>query len=220
MSSCRKRPSWRCCGSSVAERIPPLDPAIGVAVATKNEDKLRELLALWQGDPPLCAAGDEYPDVEEPFATYEANAIHKAKTLAAARHGPALADDSGIEVEAMQWAPGVLSARTPSPRSSWRERNLHILERIRAAGPRASRAARFVCVCALVVPGYEPVAARGEVTGFIADRPRGEDGFGYDPIFVYPPLGITFGELGAARKNEVSHRARAIRALQRLLRGG
>jgi XTP/dITP diphosphohydrolase len=189
-----------------------LDPSIPIAVATRNPDKLRELLALWgDGLPALVTPDVEYPEVAETSDTYEGNALLKARALSDARGGPALADDSGIEVEAMGWGPGVLSARTPSVDCSWVERNAHILRCV--AEGSGSRAARFVCVCALVVPGVEPVVVRGEVEGSIADSARGAQGFGYDPIFFYPPYGKTFAEAGDRLKHAVSHRGRAVRAM-------
>jgi XTP/dITP diphosphohydrolase len=191
-----------------------LDPDVPVAVATKNVDKLQELITLWGPvPPPLIMPPSEFPDVDERFATYEENAVLKAEVLARSINGPALADDSGIEVEALDWKPGVKSARTPSPTSTPAQRNEAILRQL-AAMPNASRRARFVCVCALVIPGRTPIVARGEVEGLIAPEPRGTSGFGYDPIFFYPPYGATFGEAGAQKKNMVSHRARAVRALR------
>ena len=194
-----------------------LDPRVPVAVATKNLEKFNEIVQLWGDDPPaLVLPGPEYPEVDERFTTYEENAVLKATELARVRGGPALADDSGIEVEALGWQPGVLSARTPSPTSTPDERNRAILEQL-AALPGASRRARYVCVCALAVPGQEPVTARGEVEGEIALAPRGSGGFGYDPIFCYPPYGQTFGEVPIEMKHAVSHRGRAVRALRELI---
>jgi XTP/dITP diphosphohydrolase len=188
---------------------------VPVAVATKNLEKFREIVTLWGEEPPaLVMPGSEYPDVDERFATYEENAVLKASELARVRGGPALADDSGIEVEALGWKPGVLSARTPSAQASPGERNAHLLAELAALGD-VSRKARFVCVCALVVPGQPPVVARGEVEGEIAAEPSGEAGFGYDPIFFYPPYGCTFGEAGIEKKHAVSHRGRAVRALRK-----
>lgn len=183
-----------------------------ITVATKNFEKFRELKTLW-GDfkPSLIVAGTSYPLVEEHGDSYEANAIIKAATLAELCDGPALADDSGIEVEALDWGPGILSARTPWPQARDEQRNAHILEAV-ARG--SSRAARFVCVCALVVPGFQPVMGRAEVAGEIAERPLGSNGFGYDPIFFYPPYGATFAQVEGARKHAVSHRGGAVRALQ------
>jgi len=194
-----------------------LDPRVPIAVATRNIDKFRELVSLWGAEPPgLVMPGAEYPDVDERFDTYEENAMLKAEILAAATGRPALADDSGFEVEALGGAPGAKSARTPSPESAPQHRNEYILRQL-ASQPGASRRARFVCVCALVVPGRAPVIARGEVEGEIAAEPRGAAGFGYDPIFFYPPYGCTFGEAGQERKDAVSHRGRAIRALREKL---
>jgi XTP/dITP diphosphohydrolase len=194
-----------------------LDPRVPVAVATKNLDKFKEIVQLWGDEPPvLVLPGPEYPDVDERFSTYEENAVLKATELARLRGGPALADDSGIEVEALGWRPGVLSARTPSPASTPDERNRAILEQL-AALPGASRRARYVCVCALALPGHDPVTARGEVDGEIALAPRGSGGFGYDPIFYYPPYKQTFGEVPIEMKHAVSHRGRAVRSLRELI---
>jgi XTP/dITP diphosphohydrolase len=183
-------------------------------VATKNLDKFREIATLWGAFlPPVAIAGDDYPDVDEHGDTYEENAVLKAAAVAELVKGPALADDSGIEVEAMAWGPGVRSARTPFVGASSPERNDNVLRSI--AGK--TRKARFVSVCALVVPRFEPVVARGEVEGLIAEHPMGTSGFGYDPIFWYPPYGATFGQVDSARKHAVSHRGNAIRALQALI---
>lgn len=193
-----------------------LDPSVPVRIATRNVDKARELIELWGLEPPtLVLPPADYPDVPETAGTYEGNALLKARALADLCGGPALADDSGIEVEALDWGPGVLSARTPSAESSWDERNGYI---IKAADAYGSRRARFVCVCVLVVPAVEPIIARGQVDGLISDAPRGSNGFGYDPIFLYPPYnGKTFGEVTSGMKAAVSHRGRAVRALRALL---
>ena len=194
-----------------------LNPAVTVLIASRNEDKARELIELWGPEAPrLALPPSEYPDVPEMAGTYEGNALLKARALADLTGAPALADDSGIEVEALDWGPGVLSARTPSSESTWAERNGYI---IRAADAYGSRRARYVCVCILVIPGSEPVIARGQVDGLIADAPRGSNGFGYDPIFVYPQYdGKTFGEVTSAMKHAVSHRGRALRSLRTQLR--
>lgn|GEM_PF-333398 len=192
-------------------RLIKLDRNTPIAVATKNPGKFRELKTLWGSfAPPIIAAGTSYPVVEERGTTYEANAVLKAATLAELSDGPALADDSGIEVEALDWGPGILSARSPWPEASDQQRNAHIL----AAADRNGRAARFVCVCALVVPGFGAVIGRGEVEGLIAAEPRGSSGFGYDPIFFYPPYNATFAEVPEDKKHAVSHRGRAVGALQ------
>ena len=189
---------------------------VPIRIASRNSDKARELLALWgAAPPPLILPGEGYGDVAETAGTYEGNAVLKARALAESSGKPALADDSGIEVEALGWGPGVLSARTPARDSTWEERNAHIINAVNASG---SRKARFVCVCALAVPGAEPVLARGEVVGSIADAPRGSNGFGYDPIFIYPGFGEqTFAQVPSEMKHAVSHRGRAVRALRETL---
>jgi XTP/dITP diphosphohydrolase len=159
--------------------------------------------------PPVIAMDDHDNEVDESGESYEENATIKAAALAELIKGPALADDSGIEVEALGWGPGVRSARTPRAQMQPAERNEYILRAV--AGK--SRAARFVSACALVVPGYDPVIGRGEVEGAVAERPAGANGFGYDPIFWYEPYQKTFGEVAAQLKHAVSHRGRAIRAL-------
>jgi len=168
-------------------------------------------MTLWGSFlPPVTAARGDYHEVDETGETYEENATIKAAALAEIIKGPTLADDSGIEVEALGWGPGVRSARTPYPGAPPAERNENILRAV--AGK--NRAARFVSVCVLVVPGYEPVIGRGEVQGSIAERALGSNGFGYDPIFCYEPYQQTFGQVEAQQKHAVSHRGGAIRALQ------
>jgi XTP/dITP diphosphohydrolase len=193
-----------------------LDPDTPISVATKNPAKFNELRTLWGSFMPrIVIAGTNYPAVEEYGDSYEANAVLKAATLAELCDGPALADDSGIEVAALEWGPGIYSARTPWPEASDEQRNRHIIDAVERSG---QGAARFVCVCALVVPGFQPVLGRGTMEGQIAATPSGKNGFGYDPIFYYPEYGATFAEVDAERKHAVSHRGRAVRSLQQQLR--
>ncbi|MDQ2818648.1 MAG: non-canonical purine NTP pyrophosphatase [Candidatus Eremiobacteraeota bacterium] len=185
-----------------------------IIVATSNHAKLRELIALWgEAKPQLVAAPEDYQPVEEPFDAYEQNAVAKARALSDLTHAPVLADDSGLEVEALGWGPGVRSARTPSASAGCHERNADILNRLSATND-LHRRARFVCVCALVVPGFEALSARGESEGTIALAARGSAGFGYDPIFIYPAYGVTFAQAGEDMKHAVSHRGHALRALR------
>ena len=191
-----------------------LDPKVPVVVATKNEHKFGEIATLWgQFLPPIALAGDNFPDVDETGDTYEANAVLKATALAELLQQPALADDSGIEVVGMRRGPGVLSARTPYVGAPSPERNENVLRSLTGK----TRRARFVSVCALVIPDHQPIVARGEVEGLIADHPMGTNGFGYDPIFWYPPYGATFGQVEPEQKHAVSHRGNAIRALKALI---
>jgi XTP/dITP diphosphohydrolase len=128
-----------------------------------------------------------------------------------------LADDSGLEVDALDGRPGVFSARYAGAESSWTQRRAALLEELRDV-PEERRTARFVCVMAMIVPSGKPHVALGTVEGRITTREIGEGGFGYDPIFFYPPLERTFAQLTAQEKNAVSHRRRAAAVLLDSLR--
>lgn len=199
-----------------------------LALATKNEGKIREVLQIcaewpvkWRlgvalAPPDRVSRG--YPDVEETGATYLENALLKARAVAAAAGVPAVADDSGIEVDALGGEPGPRSARFAGPRAT-DERNLRLLiERIRHV-PEGLRTARYRCVVACAWPDGRDVWAEGLCEGRLNLEPRGAGGFGYDPIFV--PEGErhrTMAELSADEKNAISHRGRALRSLGEQLR--
>jgi XTP/dITP diphosphohydrolase len=184
-------------------------------VATTNRGKQAEFRRLLADLPAEILAPDELGidlDVEEPYDTYAENAIAKADAYARAAGIPTLADDSGIEVAALDWGPGVRSAR-------WRAgRTADAL--LEALGGVDDRRARMVCVVAVADP-TDSVAAirtfRGEVEGTIAPDRRGEGGFGYDPVFLLP-AGMTTAELPAAEKDRLSHRGRAVQAATIYLR--
>jgi XTP/dITP diphosphohydrolase len=149
-------------------------------------------------------------EVAETGATFAENARLKAEAFAAASGRPVLADDSGLEVDALGGEPGVRSARYGGPGLDDTGRVALLLDRLRGV-PEGSRAARFVCVLALAMPGRETLVFEGSVDGLIATEPRGSGGFGYDPVFFYAPAGRTFAELRAEEKAMVSHRGKAIR---------
>jgi XTP/dITP diphosphohydrolase len=183
-------------------------------VATHNAHKLRELERLLPGVPldPL-PPGAESP--EETGETYAENALIKAHAAARATGRVAIADDSGIEAEALGWRPGVRTARFAGPDATDQE-NLDKLHREAPAGSRA----RYVCVVAYVTPDGEEHLFEGRVAGTLAAQPRGEGGFGYDPLFVPDEApGRTMAELGDAEKDAISHRGHAARALLDWLRG-
>jgi len=185
-----------------------------VVAATANAGKQREIREILAALPLRIRGLDEFPPIEFPEegAEYEPNAVAKAETVARATGLPALADDSGLEVDALAGAPGPLSARYGGPGLADRERAAYLLERLGDVDG-AGRSARFVCVAALAHPGGEVVTARGECPGRILAAPRGDGGFGYDPVFEVEP-GVAMAELPAARKNEISHRARALAGLR------
>jgi XTP/dITP diphosphohydrolase len=187
-------------------------------LATKNEGKLAEIRTML-GDSPLelrtCAA---YRDPEEGHVSYVDNALLKARALrsqlleAGVTDAAVLADDSGIELDALGGRPGVDSAVYAGAKATWPERLATMMREV-AMHPDGGRGARFVCVMALILSDGEELVVRGDVRGEIAHKLRGENGFGYDPLFYYPPIGKTFGEIPERQKNQLSHRGRAARAL-------
>jgi len=188
-----------------------------LVLATANAGKARELAPLLDG---LGYTVVSLPDVEgvrlppEGDASYADNALGKARAVAAATAVVAVGDDSGLEVDALGGRPGVASARYGGPRLTDRERVTRLLAELAAV---TARGARFRCVLGLVAPWGEEALAEGVVEGVLTDTPRGTHGFGYDPIFLVPVLGRTFGELPAAEKARLSHRARAAAAARPIL---
>ena len=160
---------------------------------------------------------DRYADPEEGEDSYVSNALLKARALReqltdAGIHAAVLADDSGIELDALDGAPGVLSARYAGESTPWPQRLETMMSEVRGL-PEDRRGARFVCVMALILPDGREIVVQGDVRGRITTELRGSNGFGYDPIFFYPPIDKTFGEIPEAEKNQLSHRGRAARAL-------
>jgi XTP/dITP diphosphohydrolase len=191
-------------------------------IATRSDHKLRELrslLALRNGE--LITLDDAGVDGEpvEDGATFEENAAIKARAGLEATGLPTLADDSGIEVDALGGAPGVRTRRYAGDDATDEQNNAKLLAELSGLPPER-RGARYVCVLTLAMPGEPLVSVRGECTGRIASAARGSGGFGYDPIFEpegEPVGGRTFGQWSPEEKNEVSHRARAARAMAPLL---
>jgi len=150
------------------------------------------------------------PAPEETGATFEENARLKAEYYSRFAPGPLFADDSGLTVDALDGAPGVYSARYAGEHATDEQNNRLLLERLSGI---TDRKARFVCVIALADAGYTLQSFRGEVEGEILHAPSGPAGFGYDPLFFYPPFGCSFGEVDGPRKFDVSHRGNALRKL-------
>lgn len=186
-------------------------------VATTNPNKLAEIAALLDGvlvELVSLAAVGAVPEPDETGATFEENARAKARYYARASGLPTVAEDSGLEVDALDGEPGVRSARFPG--GTYPEKFATLYRRLDERGVHDS-AARFVCALALAHGDAIVFEARGEVDGTIAREPRGTGGFGYDPIFFYPPLGRTLAEVTPHEKAAVSHRGRAFRALRDFL---
>jgi XTP/dITP diphosphohydrolase len=185
-------------------------------LATANPDKAAEIVAVLRdaGAPAeLTPRPPDVAEVEETGATLEENARLKAAALCAATGLPAIADDTGLEVDALGGAPGVYSARFAGPDATYADNVARLLERLAGVEPR-HRTARFSTVAVAHWPDGREVAAIGEVDGTIAEAPRGSQGFGYDPVFVPAEGdGRTFAEMAAAEKHALSHRGRAFRTL-------
>jgi len=189
-------------------------------VATTNRGKLREIMRILAGIDFDLVTLDHWPAIappDETGRTFAENARAKALYYAGATGELTVAEDSGLEIDALGGAPGVESARFGGVDTTYPEKFGLIYDALRASGA-ATSTARFVCALTLARPDSIVFETRGAVEGRIAPEPRGTDGFGYDPIFLYPPFGRTLAEVGA-RKTEVSHRGQAFRALRAFLEG-
>lgn len=155
-------------------------------------------------------------DIDENGSSFEENATIKAETIMKMTGEIILADDSGLEIDYLDKAPGIYSARFMGEDTSYQIKNQYIIEQLQNVKG-DDRSARFVCAIACAVPNEETVVKRATIEGLIADKISGEHGFGYDPIFYYPPFGITTGEMTSEQKNEVSHRGKALRSMKEYL---
>lgn len=185
-----------------------------VVLASKNAHKLKEISKITEKfDMELVLESQVGVDidVEETGSTFEENSFIKAEAVMKATGLPALADDSGIAVDALNGEPGIYSARYGFDPSLDDWGRLELLLKNTEQVPDSSRQAQFVCVITLVTPEGQVIQARGEAHGELLRQPAGEGGFGYDPIFYYPSLGKSFAELSPEEKNQVSHRAQALK---------
>jgi XTP/dITP diphosphohydrolase len=188
-----------------------------VVLATNNAKKLAELRRLVAAEAPhieVLGLADvaTYPEPAETERTFEGNALLKARACVAATGLPALADDSGLAVDVLNHMPGVRSARWAGPGASDEENNSLLLRQL-ADVPPAERTARFVCAMALALPDGTEHVRVGEMHGRLAVSPAGQNGFGYDPLFVADGYTMTNGELEPSTKDAISHRGRAVRAI-------
>ncbi len=191
-----------------------------VILASQNKHKLQEIQAILAPYDIQLVLQSElglHIDVEETGTTFEENSELKARAVMEATGMPAIADDSGICVDALGGEPGIYSARYGAPECVTDEDRLyHLLKNLR--GIRAEeRTARFVCVITLLWPDGRKLAAKGTCEGLITFEPRGENGFGYDPIFFSPAHGCTLAQLPPEEKNKISHRANALNRLEQML---
>ena len=185
-----------------------------VVLASKNKHKLQEISKITEKFGIELILQSELGidlDVEETGTTFEENSFIKAQAVMKATGLPALADDSGIAVDALNGEPGIYSARYGFDESLDDWGRLELLLKNTEHVPDGQRQAQFVCVITMVTPAGQVIQARGEIHGELTRAPKGENGFGYDPIFFYPPLGMTTAELPPEKKNEVSHRGNALK---------
>lgn len=187
--------------------------------ATGNMGKMKEIKAI------LGDIGEEIlsmkeagidMDIVEDGSTFEENAIIKAKAVMERTGKLALADDSGLEIDALNKEPGIYSARYMGEDTPYEIKNSNLIERMKGVKGK-DRSARFVCVIAAAFPDGEIITTRGTIEGVIAEEPAGENGFGYDPIVYVPEYGMTTGQMDPDAKNAISHRGKALTAMKKIL---
>jgi XTP/dITP diphosphohydrolase len=190
-----------------------------IILATSNEGKIKEFRDILQGlDVELLSLRDVGIDidVEENGTSFEENAIIKAETVCKSTGKIALADDSGLEVDYLNRAPGIYSARFLGEDTSYTRKNNYIIDKLKGIDFE-KRSARFVCAIACAFPNGNTVTRRGIIEGYIADKMSGLNGFGYDPIFYVPQYNCTTAEMPIELKNQISHRAKALIAIRELM---
>ena len=190
-------------------------------LATSNKDKAREIAEILSDTPFVVTTMKEEgydPDIVEDGKTFEENALIKARTVHALAEGAyVMADDSGLCIDALDGAPGIYSARFCGENSTYPEKFAKIFEMLKDV-PEEKRTAKFVCSIAVVRPDGSEFTVRGEVCGVLHEKPMGDGGFGYDPIFYVPEFGMTTAQMTKEQKNSISHRGKASRAMADILR--
>ena len=190
-----------------------------IVFATANEGKVKEIKEILKDFPIEVVSMKEMgitADIEENGATFEENSLIKARALVKLTGLPALADDSGLEVDYLNGEPGIYSARYLGRDTDYDYKNNYIIDKLSGAKGE-ERSARFVCVISLVLPDGREFVERGVVEGLIGYEQKGENGFGYDPIFYLPEYGKTSAELPPEKKNKISHRGKALTAMKKLI---
>jgi len=191
-----------------------------IVLATRNEGKLREIKDLLEGlDIKIISLMDikEIPAISEDGSSFQENALIKAEAVASFTKMVTIADDSGLEVDALNGKPGIYSARFAGEDTSDEKNNIELLRRLEGV-PMSERGATFKCAIAIVKPGGKKKIIEGECSGIIQFEEKGKFGFGYDPLFFVPEYGKTFAELSPEIKNRISHRAKAMEKLKGILK--
>ena len=193
-----------------------------IVLATGNKNKIREIKEKFSSlDKVEISSLEELsniPHIEEDASTFRGNALIKASAICKLTGSPAMADDSGIVIDALNGEPGVYSARYGSTAFNDQERNSLVLSKMEGV-PEDKRNARFVCVIALVLPNGEEYTAEGVCHGIISREPAGDKGFGYDPIFYIPEMKRTMAQLAPEEKNSISHRGKALEKIYEVIKG-
>ena len=189
-----------------------------IIVASTNQGKIKEIKAMLKDiDIEVLSMKDvleQELEIEETGTTFKENALIKAQTIANIVNKPVLADDSGLEVDALDKQPGIYSARFLGADTIYNIKNQYIIDALKDK----ERTARFVCAMALVIPGQEPILIEETMEGLINDKIEGANGFGYDPIFYFPPCQMTSAMMSMEEKNKYSHRAKALKKLYTILK--
>jgi len=189
-----------------------------IVLATGNKNKVIELKELITDFPVEILTLNDYPNLnmpEEDQPDFAGNAAKKAEAVSSHTGEIALADDSGLEVDALGGRPGVFSARYAGENGDYQANNQLLLKELEGVPPE-KRSARFVCAMAVSIPGGQTYIIEESCPGIITEKPQGKGGFGYDPLFLYEPAGKTFAEMNALEKNRVSHRGRALKKVLKL----
>ena len=191
-----------------------MEPPIILVIATRNKGKTKEIKDLLKDYPVDIKNLDDFgpiPQVEEDGDTFDENAYIKASFAARILGLPALADDSGLIVEALDGAPGIHSARYAGENASDKEKYLKLLHEMKG---KTNRRAAFECVISVAIPTGAALTYEARCEGIIAEEPAGSNGFGYDPVFFYPPFHKTFAQISRSEKNRISHRGKALAELK------
>jgi len=191
-----------------------MNELISIVIATRNKGKTAEIREMLKGFPVNIKNLDDFgpiPEIEEDGDTFDANAYKKASVTARILGIPALADDSGLLVESLDGAPGVYSARYAGEKATDKQRCEKLLKEMKG---KTNRKAAFECVISIAVPTGPALTYEARCEGVIAEKPYGSNGFGYDPVFFFPPLKKTFAELSRTEKSRVSHRGKALYELK------
>lgn len=189
-----------------------------IVVASTNQGKIREIRKMLESIGieviPMNEVLEEEIDIEETGTTFKENAVIKAETIMKIINVPTLADDSGLEVDALNKAPGIYSARFLGHDTSYDIKNQYIIDAVEGK----DRTARFICAMALAIPNEDTIIIEESFEGEINDKIEGENGFGYDPIFYFPPLKKTSAVMTMEEKNQHSHRGKALKKLYNILK--